>query len=294
MTPAGGAPPRALGADRLELGEGARWIDGALYLVDLLAGRLLTLEDGRSPRLRPVLSVPQSLGAVAPLAGRPGWWMAATGTGIAVVDPTGGCEWLDRPEDTNPVPVRMNDGTVDTAGRFWAGSMASDDTPCAGSLFRVDHDGSVRRVLDGISVANGPAFAAAGDVMYLADSSAGTIDRYAVDIASGNLTGREPFIRINEPGCSPDGMTVDTEGGLWVAIWGGSQVRRYRPDGSLDQTISLPASQPTSVCLGGPHGSRLFVTTASVGLRSPGGLDGALFMVEADVVGVSLAAVILR
>ncbi|MEU6082568.1 SMP-30/gluconolactonase/LRE family protein [Streptomyces sp. NPDC047108] len=279
--------PRPCWSDRLELGEGVRWFDGRLVLVDILAGRLLQAPDdgGAVPgaALREVLRLPVPLGAVAPLADRPGWWVAAAGTGICLLSPDGVLDWLARPEDATPLPTRMNDGVADPHGRFWAGSMAYDATEDAGSLYRVGPDGSVTRVLDGITVPNGPAFTADGTVMYLADSARGVIRRYSVDAFSGALGTPEPFATIGHG--APDGMAVDRNGSLWVAVWGAGAVHRYREDGTLDRVVPVPAAQPAGVCLGGPDGRTLFVTSARVGLDEPGPLDGAVFALPVDTPG---------
>ncbi|GAA5162799.1 SMP-30/gluconolactonase/LRE family protein [Amycolatopsis dongchuanensis] len=249
--------------ERFELGEGLRLVDGRLVMVDILRGRLLELPEGAPPR--ELLKLAEPLGAVAPLAG--GGWLAAAGTGIAVLG--GSVRWLARPEKAPA--MRMNDAVADPAGRFWAGSMAYDATPGAGSVYRVDPGGSVTAVITGLTVPNGPAFDADGTTVYLADSAEGVIFRYTVDAATGEPGEREKFATV--AGGSPDGMTVDAEGFLWSAIWGAGEVRRFAPDGTLDRVLPVPARQPASVCLTGEH---LVVTTARVGLDAPGELDGAV------------------
>ncbi|MEU4301685.1 SMP-30/gluconolactonase/LRE family protein [Kitasatospora aureofaciens] len=257
-----------------ELAEGARWIDGRLVYVDILAGRLLEVPDLTGPRTpREIARLDVPLGAVAPVGGRPGHWIAAAGTGIALLGPHGGLDWLARPEDRSAVRTRMNDGVCDPHGRFWAGSMPYDGTVGAGSLYRTDHDGSVHRVLDGMTIVNGPAFNSTGDLLYVADSAAGVIHRYALD-PDGNPTDHAEFARTAAGG-SPDGMTVDTDGCLWVAIWGHGAVHRFHPDGTHLTTLRLPARQPTSVCLT-PTGGHLLITTARHGLDHPAGLDGSV------------------
>ncbi len=268
--------------DRLDLGEGGRWVDGRLVLVDILSGRLLTGAAGDT--LRRLARLPVPLGAVAPVHGAPGRWIAAAGTGFCLIEPDGRHEWLSRPEDGSPVSTRMNDGVADPAGRFWAGSMAYDEVSGAGSLYRVDPDGTTTRVLTGIAIANGPAFTPDGAVMYLADSARGVVRRYAVDPATGELGAAEPFLAFKDGEGGPDGMTVDRDGGLWVALWGAGAVHRYRTDAVLDRVVRLPAVQPTSVCLGGPDGRLLHITSAALG--EPGGAaDGALFTVPVEVPG---------
>ncbi|MFJ9245122.1 SMP-30/gluconolactonase/LRE family protein [Streptomyces sp. NPDC101776] len=271
-----------------ELAEGGRWVDGRYVYVDILSGRLFELRDGTgpaAPRQLARLDVP--LGAVAPVSGRPGAWIAAAGTGIALLTPDGTLEWLDRPEDRTPVPSRMNDGVADPAGRFWAGSMAYDGTHGAGSLYRTDPDGTVVRVLDGLTIANGPAFTADGTVLYFADTAVGTILRCRVDPVSGGLVGGpEVFARLGDGEGGPDGMTVDVEGCLWVAIWGAGGVRRYHPDGHLLHTVTVPAPHPTSVCLH-PSDNRLFVTTARYGVENPTETSGAVLGFPVSVRGTA-------
>jgi sugar lactone lactonase YvrE len=262
----------------LELGEGARWLGDRYVLVDILGGRLFELVPGAATLRALADTGDLPLGAVAPLGGAPGRWVAAVGTGIAVLDENGDLDWLGRPEQDAAVPTRMNDGVTDPAGRFWAGSMAWDATPGAGSLYRVGPDRTVHCVLTGLTVPNGPAFSPAGDVMYLADSARGTVFRYGVDPATGDLDRAEPFLTLDAG--SPDGMTVDAEGHLWVAVWGEARVLRVAPDGRLDRTVRTPSLQPTSVALGD---GELLITSARHGLTDPSPADGAVLSVEVGV-----------
>jgi len=279
------APPRAARPDRLELGEGVRWTGTEVVLVDILAGRLLSAPQDETAALRTLAELPVPLGAVAPVAGHHGTWVAAAGTGICLLRPDGSVHWLARPEDGAPAPMRMNDAVADPFGRFWAGSMAYGADDGAGSLYRLDRDGTVVRVLDGITVPNGPAFTPDGSLMYLADSARGVVLRCPVDPATGALGDPRPFVTVEDG--SPDGMAVDAEGAVWTAVWGTGTVRRYLPDGTLDRTLRLPALQPAGVCLAGDV---LHITTARVGLSAPGPDDGALFTVRVDVPGTPTPA----
>ncbi|MGA5124753.1 SMP-30/gluconolactonase/LRE family protein [Streptomyces pseudogriseolus] len=123
-----------------------------------------------------------------------------------------------------------------------------------------------------------------GRQMYLADSARGLVRRYPVDPATGALGSPEEFVRIEDG--SPDGMTVDAEGAVWIAVWGTGTVRRHLPDGRLDRTVRLPARQPAGVCL---QGRTLHITTARLGLENPGPDDGALFSTHVAVLGLPAA-----
>lgn len=278
------APVSLWAAGGYDLAEGARWVADRLVFVDILSGRLFEVSGSApaAPELLAVLPVP--LGAVAPLRDAPGDWIVAAGTGIALLRANGELEWLDRPEDGGPVETRMNDAVCDPAGRFWAGSMAYDETEGAGSLYRTDLDGTVRKVLDGLTIVNGPTFNLDGTNIYFADTPTGKIFRAPVDPATGELGEPEMFVRIPPEDGSPDGMVLDDDGFLWVALWGGSAIRKYAPNGTVAAHIPVPAEQPTSVSPT-PGGERLFVTTARVGLNNPPETSGAILSVEAASTG---------
>ncbi|HEX9100349.1 MAG TPA: SMP-30/gluconolactonase/LRE family protein [Candidatus Dormibacteraeota bacterium] len=273
------------GPDRLELGEGARWVGHRVVLVDIPTGRLLEADPARPGPLTELAKIDVTLGAVAPVAGTDGSWIAACGTGIALLREGGRLEWMERPEDGKEVRMRMNDACADPAGRFWAGSMAFDFTPDAGSLYRVDPDGTVERVVDGVTISNGPAFDAAGTTMYFTDTARGRIERFHVDPETGALSERKLFVQMKTGRENPDGMAVDQEDHVWVAVWGSSEVRRYHPDGSLAETVRVPTRQPSSVCLIGSERPQLFVTSAATGLDSSDELAGAVFAMPCAVRG---------
>ncbi|MFI7608363.1 SMP-30/gluconolactonase/LRE family protein [Micromonospora sp. NPDC049366] len=287
--------PTPWSADRLELGEGARWVDDRLVLVDLLAGRLLATGGDAPGPLDELCRLDVPLGAVAPVAGRPGEWLAAAGTGVARLGGDGAYRPIVDLEGDRAEPARMNDAVADPHGRFWAGSMTYAGLPGGGSLYRIDPGAAPVTAVTGLTITNGPAFDGAGTSMYLADTPRGHVDRFTVDAGTGELSAREPFLRL-DPAVdgAPDGMTVDAADHLWVALWGGSAVRRYRPDGTLDREVRLPARQPTSVCLGGPGLRRLFVTTADHGLTTPHPLDGALLALDVPVPGRPAAPALPR
>jgi sugar lactone lactonase YvrE len=160
--------------------------------------------------------------------------------------------------------------------------MACDQSPKAGALYRLDPDGSVRIMVRDLTITNGPAFTEDGATMFLSDTPLGHVDRFDVDPVTGELSGRRPFLRLDPADGAPDGMTVDVEGCLWVALFGAGAVHRYRPDGELDRRVPVPARQPTSVCL---VGSSLVVTSGRGGLEDPGPDDGAVLVTDAGVQG---------
>jgi sugar lactone lactonase YvrE len=162
----------------------------------------------------------------------------------------------------------LNDGRCDALGRFWAGSVgiAADGNAAAGSggLHRLDADGSVTAVLDGLSLANGMDWSPDGCTFYLIDSLSGTIDAFDFDLEEGRLANRRGVVEL---GLSrgqgfADGMCVDADGCLWTAIWGAGEVRRYTPDGALERTLALPVSQPTSCAFAGAALDVLVITSA--------------------------------
>lgn len=264
--------------------------DGRVVAVDILRGQLWQVDPACAENTVLLQALSEPLGAVAPIAGSPTALLAAAGDGIAILD--GGVPtWLVKPEpgtlsamDPLGPAIRMNDAVCDPQGRFWAGTMALDAAPGAGALHRVNLDGSLTTVLTGMSIPNGPAFTADGSLMYLADSAAGTITRFDVDPADGALGSAQNFATVS--GGSPDGMIIDTEDHLWVAIWGAGRINRYRPDGSLERSVHVPAQQPTSICFAGDAMSTLVVTTASIGLPFPGDYDGLILSADVGISGL--------
>jgi sugar lactone lactonase YvrE len=237
-----------------ELGECARWDAerGELLWVDIMAGVLRrAVEDGDQLRTVAEVFIGEPLGAIAPIADRAGW-LCAAGRGFRYLAPDG---TVTRLLDTEPADVRMNDAACDPQGRFWAGSMAYDQRAGAGRLLRCDPDGSVHVALPTATIANGLGWSPDGRTLYHADSGLGIVTAYDPE----TMVGRE-LIRP-ENGVA-DGLAVDDEGAIWAAMNGGSEVRRYAPDGSTLSVFPLPVSKPTSVAIGGASGQRLFVTTS--------------------------------
>jgi sugar lactone lactonase YvrE len=144
--------------------------------------------------------------------------------------------------------------------------MAYDETPGAGTLFRLELDGSCTTVLAELTISNGIGWSPDGTTMYLNDSGTGRVEAFRFDGASGAISHRRVLVEIEEQGVAPDGLTVDEDGGIWVALWGGGRVNRYAPDGSPLASLHVPVERPTSCAFGGPDRATLFVTTARAGL----------------------------
>jgi sugar lactone lactonase YvrE len=160
----------------------------------------------------------------------------------------------------------MNDGACDPQGRFWAGSMAYDESKVAGSLYRMDLDGSVHRVLTGVGVSNGLGWSPDARTMYHADSGTYRITAYPFDPGDGSLGAGRTFVATEPAEGACDGLAVDDEGGVWTALWDGGVVRRYAPDGRLVTELLLPVSRPTACCFVGPTRDLLVITSAAAGL----------------------------
>jgi sugar lactone lactonase YvrE len=244
------------------LSEGPRWHEERqeLLWVDVL-GRCFhraTLTAGGSPDQVRTITLDRHVGAVAPVIG--GGYVLAAGQGFIFVDEAGSVRELAQPE-AGHVDVRMNDGACDAQGRFWAGTMAYDESPGAGTLYRLELDGRCSTVLTGLTISNGIGWSPDGGTMYLSDSGTGLVEAFDFDDVSGTIGGRRPLVHIDQPGMGPDGLTVDEQGDIWVGIYGGWVVNRYGPDGSLRAAVHIPVAQATSCAFGGSDRRTLFVTT---------------------------------
>jgi sugar lactone lactonase YvrE len=260
-------------------GEGPVWSSrwGGLRWVDLFAGDVLTLRSDGTVGRRHVGDV-----AAALRPRRGGGAVIGVERGFALEDPDGTLTPL--PELWADEGVRMNDGGCDPDGRFYCGSLAYDLTAGAGALYRLDPDGSARAVLDGVTISNGLEWSPDGALAYYADTATQKIDVFDYDAASG-LTGRRTFVSL--PGGAPDGLTVDAQGGVWVALNQGGQVRRYTPAGALDEVVEVPVAGVTACAFGGPALDELFITTSREGL-APGDVPaaGSLFRAAVGVRGL--------
>jgi sugar lactone lactonase YvrE len=265
------------------LSEGPVWDAerGRLLWVDIMLGRVHALAPDSGAEQRWQLD--RHVGAVAPRAG--GGLVVADEHGFSLLeeDPAAPAQPL---ADLLGPGLRMNDGACDPLGRFWAGSMAYDETPGAGHLYRLEGTGQATPVLANVTISNGLGWSPDESRMYFADSGEGRVD--AFDWPS--FTGRRTVIEIPGSLGVPDGLAVDAEGAIWVAVWGGGCVRRYGGDGVLLGAIELPVAQVTSCAFGGPDLDELYITTAAHDLspddRRSQPLAGAVFRCRPGVRGL--------
>ena len=179
---------------------------------------------------------------------------------------------------------RLNDGRVDARGRFWVGTMDNQLQRPNGALYRVDPDGGVHRLFDGVIVSNGIAFAPDGKTLYFTDTRRHVTWRCDLDLDDGTPTNRRVFADHAATGDRPDGACVDADGCIWTAFFAGRRVVRYRPDGAIDLVVPMPVTNPTCVCFGGTDLRTLYVTSAAKFLtpqqRAAEPLAGSVFAID--------------
>ena len=253
-----------------KLAEGPRWDAAArrLLWVDIEGQKLHVLKGGEDR----AIGLDAMVGVAAPTSS--GAVLVALADRLALVD------LADESVRTlvrlpHGPALRSNDGACDAAGRFWIGTMDLDETPGAGALYR--YDGRLERVLDEVTLSNGIGWTRDDTRMYYIDSPVQRVDIFDFELASGRIGDRRPFVSIDESEGIPDGLTVDDDGGVWVALYGGSCVHRYDESGRLDAVLEVPALNVTSCCFGGDDGRSLFVTTAAP--------DGNVYVTQPGVSG---------
>lgn len=244
------------------LGEGPLWHGGALWFVDIEERRIFRWCEGEDNLTG--FSMPERVGFGVPAGD--GTWLVGLQSGIHHWHPrNNGLECRYAPE-ADDAGTRFNDGKCDPAGRLWAGTMSRSGVPNAGSLYRYDASGG-RRVLTGVTISNGLAWNAGRKTMYYIDTPTREIAAFDWDPATGDITSRRVAATVPGEAGSPDGMTIDTDGMLWVALWGGHAVVRIDPDsGKITGRIEVPAPNVTSCTFGSENLDTLYITTARAGL----------------------------
>jgi sugar lactone lactonase YvrE len=286
MTPPIRADAECVWALEAELGECPLWSvqEGALYFVDIKRPALHRFGPGET---RASFPMPAKVGRLAFL--REGGMAGAFGDGVFRIDlATGARRLIVDPEPDQP-GNRLNDGTCDRAGNFWTGSMDDAEADETGALYCIAPDGAIRRMDQGYGITNGPAFSPDGRIFYHTDSARRLI--YAFDVEGDEIVRKRIFAELAGDEGYPDGSTVDGEGYLWSALWGGAGLLRFDPAGRRVGRLSLPTPHVTASAFGGPGLDVLYVTTARQGLSAPARaadrFAGGLFAVDVGVRGLA-------
>jgi len=277
------------------VGEGPVWDarEGVLHWVDVAAPAFHCYDPKRGEdRMQ---QAPYLISAVLPAQGN--GLVAVTQNGLERYDPnTNKLATIFNPEAHMP-SNRFNDAKTDRKGRVWAGSMSLDASMPSGSLYRFDGVQSAQAVDGGFQVSNGLDWSPDGRTFYFTDTALGIVFAYDFEPETGAISGRRSFVTLEPSEGKPDGLCVDSEGNLWLAVWDGWRVACYAPDGSLKREIDLPVPRPTSCCLGGPDLTRLYITSASIRLPASvleeAPLSGGLFAINVDVPGQPVTEVAL-
>lgn len=276
-----------------ELAEGAFWAwrEQELLWVDIL-GRTVNRFDPVSRENRSV-TLASLVGTVVPRSD--GDLHVAVQEGFARLDRRSGqLTGLAVPADHDASSARFNDGKCDPAGRFLAGTTSLAGAPRGGALYVLDADGTTHRLLDAVSLSNGLAWSVDGRTLYYIDTFTRRVDAFDYDIATASLSNRRIAVEIPAHLGYPDGMTIDAEGLLWVALWGGSAIIRCDPRrGAVVQRITLPVSLVTSCAFGGEKLDTLYVTSARCDLSAAElaeqPLAGSLFALDPGTAGCKAA-----
>lgn len=274
---------------RADLGEGPWWDipTQSLLWLDLFEGHIHSFDPKSGQNTS--ISVGQPIGGFA--LRTDGGILAAVRDGIGFAD-----RGMDGLELVSPVEIddtanRANDGACDAAGRFWYGTMASNQDPGAGTVYRIDPDLTVTPVIRGTTTSNGIDWSPDNRRMYHADTATGAITAYDYNLAGGTVSNPVVVFTAQDGTGSPDGLCVDSAGDLWVAMWDGFCVLRLSADGELKQRIPVPVAHVTSVAFGGEDLGDLFITTARRG-RTPEQLAdephaGSIFHIRPGVAGLA-------
>jgi sugar lactone lactonase YvrE len=252
-----------------------------IFWIDILSGMIHYYYPDKKEHQ--TFSLGQVPGSIA--LKKAGGLVAAIKRGFATIDIEKGTTWMIRQVESGSPDIRFNDGKCDPAGRFWAGTMSDSGIPAAGSLYVLEKNYSVKKKIKGVSCSNGLAWSADQKTLYYIDTPTRHVVAYRYDVHTGQISRKRVVVRIPEEAGYPDGMTIDTEGNLWIAIWDGWKVLRYNPDtGEKLGEILLPVARVTSCVFGGETLGDLYITTAKTGLtesqikEQP--LAGSLFVVR--------------
>lgn len=273
-----------------ELGETPIWVpeEKALYWVDFIQNTVFRIDVNTKMH--------ESFKPDMPVRGlcrrSSNDWLIITNAGLAIWDRLSNtCEFIIDPYEDQP-DLELNDGAIDRQGRLLVGSFNSARPDASdGSLYRLDTDRSLHKLDKNIALSNGIALSPNGKTLYVSEMSAYRINAYDYDIESGTAVNRRVFVAIPEDEGKPDGLTVDSQGYVWAAHWGGWRVKRYDPAGKMEREIHFPTENVTCIGFGGENLDELYVTTAWYDLsdqqRKAQPLAGDLFRIQTDIKGIA-------
>lgn len=276
---------------KAQLGEGARYNadTGEVWWVDIFGQKIFCLDTATGTKT--TWDTPETVGCTFQC--RNGDVLALLRHSIARLDRDSGqfTSWVKFNDE--PPGNRFNDGTVGPDGALWVGSMDYDCVQATGKLYRVDQNHTITTADDGYVVANGPTFSPDGKTLYVNETMNGDIFSFDCEPATGRLSNKRSFAKISQEDGLPDGICMDTQGGLWVALVTCGRVRRYLPSGAVDLELEVPCPTVTSVCFGGKENTTLFITTGTILMDEPTlathPLSGSLFSVEVPYQGLAPA-----
>ncbi len=271
------------------VGEGASWDEDndLLYWIDI-DGKKVHIYNPATKKDREI-DVGQYIGAIVPR--KSGGAVVALHNGFYFLDlESEKLTFICDPENDKP-NNRFNDGKCDVRGRFLAGTMPLDEKDPTGSLYCLEVDHSVRKLISDVTISNGIAWSPDNKIMYYIDTRTKRVDAFDYDVESGNISKRRTVVKIPENAGGPDGMTSDSEGMIWVAHWGGWQVSRWDPyTGKQIDAIHVPVERVSSCVFGGVNLDELYITTARRGLskdelkKQPDA--GGLFRIKVGIKGM--------
>ena len=252
---------RAISEVVSDLGEGPIWTPetNSVTWTDITQNtfHIANIDTGKTESF----GVPSMIGAIAHT--KDGHYIAATQKGFARISVDGKYSPLHSFLQDD---MRMNDGKVDPAGRFWAGSMALSFEKDRGSLYVLETDNSYQKVLDNITLSNGMGWSPDAQYFYYIDTIPGVLKRFDYDLDNGKISNPKNLITFDASSGVPDGMTVSSDGKIVVALWDGGRIEIYEPTGAKVSEIKLGVSRPTCCTFAGPNQDILIVSTASQGI----------------------------
>lgn len=267
------------------LGEGPIWYNDTLYWVDIEGKRVHSYKPDTGQTH--TIDLPERVGTVVPRT--QGGLVVALESGFWFVSPQGELTQAGPVVDDRP-EIRFNDGKCDPAGRLWAGTMGLQGQPGIGSLYTLESNLSVHKKVSDVTISNGICWSHDQSTMYYIDTPTQQVVAYDYEVASGDITNRRVIIEFDRSEGGPDGMTIDADGNLWIALWGGFGVVCHNPNtGERLHKVDVPCEQVTACTFGGPDLTDLYITTARVGYNEEKlqaqPLAGRLFVTQVGVKG---------